>query len=288
MTILTRATAWVVERSDGVRLGFTDHDRALAVDGVACEATTGLQGSEARTALGLGADAQDVEGAFSSDAIREADVVAGRFDGARVHVWNVDWRTGDARMERTAVLGEVTHESVGGGIDGEGRFRAELRGLSSLLDQSVMRRFNRRCDADLGDARCGVNLAAVSVTVAQVIDATTLRLAGLGDHPDDHFAHGRLLMRSGANEGVGVEIVASRGAEVSLWQALPLDVAPGDAGEATAGCDKTFTTCRGKFANHLNFRGFPHMSGEGALLYAAPGTDGVVHDGSPLVRFLDD
>ena len=284
MTILTQATAWVVERADGVRLGFTDHDRALSVDGVVCEAASGLSGSEARTALGFGADAQDVEGAFASDAIRESDVVAGHFDGARVHVWRVDWRTGDARLERTAVLGEVSRE----GTDGQGRFRAELRGLSSLLDQSVSRRFNRRCDADLGDRRCGASLVPVSTTVAQAIDAVTLRLSDLGDHPDDHFAHGRLLMRSGENKGVSVEVAASLGAEVSLWQALPLAVAAGDAVEVAAGCDKTFATCRAKFDNHLNFRGFPHMPGDGALTYAAPNTDGVVHDGSPLVELFDD
>lgn len=275
MTVLTVATAWIVERADGVRLGLTDHDRPLAVDGVTCEAAAGLDATEARTALGLGADAQDVEGAFSSVSIREADVMAGRYDGARVHVWRVDWRTGEARLQRTAVLGEVMQE--------DGRFRAELRGLSSLLDQSVMRRFTRRCDADLGDARCGVRLVPEAAGVAQVVDAVTLRLSGLADRADDHFAHGRLSVRSGQNEGLSVEIAASRGAEVSLWQALPLPVAAGDAVEVTAGCDKTFATCRERFANHLNFRGFPHMPGDEALTYAAPGASGEVSfDGLPF------
>ena len=273
MTVLRRATAWIVERADGARLGFTDHDRPLDVDGTPCEAASGLDGSEARAALGLGADAQDVEGAFTSEAISEADVVAGRFDGARVHVWSVDWRTGEARLRRTAVLGEIAGE--------DGRFRAELRGLSSLLDQSVMRRFGRRCDADLGDARCGVALVPVVATVTEVIDAVTLRLDAPGDGDDDRFAHGRLRVRSGENRGLSVEIAASRGGEVSLWQALPLALAVGDSVEVSEGCDKTFETCHARFGNHLNFRGFPHMPGDDALTYAA---GDVVHDGSPLVE----
>ena len=32
-----------------------------------------------------------------------------------------------------------------------------------------------------------------------------------------------------------------------------------------AGCDKRFETCRTKFANRLNFRGFPHMPGNDAI-----------------------
>lgn len=277
--ILTLCTAWIVARADGVRLGFTDHDDALTVDGVACEPASGWSGSEARTALGLGADAQDVDGALASDAIRESDVVAGRFDGARVHVWRVDWRTGRAHHERTAVMGEIVAEHAGEAAPG--RFRAELRGLASLLDQSVMRRFDRRCDADLGDHRCGVALVPEDATVAEVIDAVTLRLSGLADVADDRYAHGRLLVRSGENDGVAVEIAASRGDVVDLWQALPLPVAPGDRVAVTPGCDLTFATCRDRFRNHLNFRGYPHMPGEGALGYAAG--DGV-HDGAPLVE----
>lgn len=38
----------------------------------------------------------------------------------------------------------------------------------------------------------------------------------------------------------------------------------------TAGCDKTFATCKARFANHLNFRAFPHVLGtDFAYSYAA-------------------
>ena len=51
-------------------------------------------------------------------------------------------------------------------------------------------------------------------------------------------------------------------------------MAAGDQVQVTAGCDKSFVICRGKFANGENFRGFPHM----------PGNDFVVsipHAGDP-------
>lgn len=35
---------------------------------------------------------------------------------------------------------------------------------------------------------------------------------------------------------------------------------------AQAGCDKRFTTCRNKFGNGVNFRGFPHLPGNDFII----------------------
>ena len=56
---------------------------------------------------------------------------------------------------------------------------------------------------------------------------------------------------------------------------------PGDTFDITAGCDKSFATCKAKFANALNFRGFPHLPGNDSA-YAYVNQDGEF-DGSPLV-----
>ena len=57
--------------ADGRVLGFTDHDRALTVDGTACKPASGFTATEARDTLGLANDTVDVEGALSSDMILE-------------------------------------------------------------------------------------------------------------------------------------------------------------------------------------------------------------------------
>ena len=49
-----------------------------------------------------------------------------------------------------------------------------------------------------------------------------------------------------------------------------------------AGCDKRAGTCRGKFDNFLNFRGFPHIPGDDWV--TAYPKDGAVHDGASLER----
>ena len=38
-------------------------------------------------------------------------------------------------------------------------------------------------------------------------------------------------------------------------------LAAGQTFTITAGCDKHLDTCKAKFANTVNFRGFPHMPG---------------------------
>jgi uncharacterized phage protein (TIGR02218 family) len=53
---------------------------------------------------------------------------------------------------------------------------------------------------------------------------------------------------------------------VELWQALGIAPAPGDMVRIEAGCDKREDTCRLKFANFVNFQGFPHIPGEDWLM----------------------
>jgi uncharacterized phage protein (TIGR02218 family) len=48
---------------------------------------------------------------------------------------------------------------------------------------------------------------------------------------------------------------------LELWQAMAEDADAGGAFTITAGCDKHFKTCKAKFDNSENFRGFPHVPG---------------------------
>ena len=71
----------------------------------------------------------------------------------------------------------------------------------------------------------------------------------------------------------------SRGTdEFDLWQRAPQAIKVGDTFRVTAGCDKTHATCRKKFANAVNFRGFPHMPGNDFIIrmpqQGEPGDDG--------------
>lgn len=281
--ITTLCFCWRVTRRDGVTMGFTEHDHDLSFGGTTYLAASGFAASAGEVEAGLAAPTGEVAGGFSSAAISEADLAAGRYDGARVEVFRVNWQAPDQHLLlRVQEIGEVTREA--------GQFTAELRGFAHRLSQEQGRIYNRRCDATLGDARCGLDLMAsgrhASGTVLAVADAGRIVVSGLEAFADGYFRFGRLRFLAGAAAGsvadVENNVAATTGSDVALW--LPLAVLPGigDAVEITIGCDKAFATCRDRFANQRNFRGFPHMPGTDFAYSYADGTS--LHDGSPIHR----
>lgn len=280
----TLATCWTLTRRDGVRLGFTDHDRPITLDGVVHEAASGLGSSEDVAAAGLSVGGAEVSGALASAAIAEADIAAGLYDGARVTVTRVDWRDpAEHVVLRIATIGEI--------VERDGAFRAELRGLAAELDQPRGRLYGHRCDAALGDARCGIDLAAAgwrgTGTVVAASSLRSLTASGLAAFAAGLFDRGRLVFTGGANAGRAVEVkfhdLAAGLARFELWQPMAAPIAAGDGFTVTAGCDKRFATCRDRFGNALNFRGFPHIPGNDFVL-AHPGRSRLPNDGKALVR----
>ena len=57
----TLCHAWIVVRTDGARMGFTDHDRDLEVDGVVCAAGSGWTQGAMDASAGLGAGSLAVQ-----------------------------------------------------------------------------------------------------------------------------------------------------------------------------------------------------------------------------------
>jgi uncharacterized phage protein (TIGR02218 family) len=148
-------------------------------------------------------------------------------------------------------------------------FTAEVRGLAHYLQQPKGRLYQFTCDADVGDGRCAVDLDLPAYrgegTIAAVLSERRFRASGLDAFADQWFARGLLRFTSGAADGQAVEVKAhgTSGGIVTLelWAGVrgPLEV--GQTFVVTAGCDKHLATCKAKFANAANFRGFPHMPG---------------------------
>jgi len=259
--VTTHAHVWRFTRRDAAQFVFTDHDRPLAFDTLTCEPMAGLRAGVIEKSLGLGVDTASVAGVLNSEAITEADIARGTWDGARVDLYRVDWRDADVRVHLFAgIIGEVRRGTLA--------FEAELRGLQAPLNVPVGRVFSRFCDADLGDSRCGLDLAAPyrgEGLVSVVRGAAAFQASGLEAFAPGWFARGRLNW-----DGGGVSEIAAHGFEgeaavLELLEAPGFAIAPGMGFVVLAGCDKRFETCRTKFANSANFRGFPHMPGNDAV-----------------------
>lgn len=280
--VTTVCHCWRLTRKDGQVTGYTDHDRVLTVDGSGFEPESGFSASEARDSLGLSVDTVDVEGALSSDRISDTDIAAGLYDGARVETFLVNWRAPEQfALIRTATIGKIVRRDDG--------FVAELESLARALDQQNGRYVTRLCDAELGDARCtflldqpGFSGAGVVVSIGP---ADTIGVSGLDGFAPAWFARGVLTWTTGTRTGRNERIVDHRvdGSVVSivLQSSVGPEIAAGDSFSIVAGCDKSFATCKAKFGNALNFRGFPHLPGnDTAYGYVA---DGGNFDGGPVV-----
>lgn len=260
----TVARCWLVTRTDGTRLGFTDHDRDLEFDGFTFRADTGLSARALSQATGLSVDNSEAMGALSDAAISETDIAAGRYDGAEVVSWLVNWTDVSARRVMfRGHIGEVRR--------GAGAFHAELRGLTEALNRPVGRVYQKPCSAVLGDASCGFDLATPGYVhegpVHRVEEGRAFLLGALSAFEPGWFQRGRLEVLGGRAAGLSGPIKrdgfrADGQRAIELWE--PMRVAPyeGDPVRLVAGCDKRLDTCRFKFGNLLNFQGFPDIPEE--------------------------
>lgn len=192
--------AWVLTRADGVRLGFTDHDRDLEVEGVVCRAASGWTAGAAESEVGLGSGAASVAGGLDDEAISDADVEAGLFDASAVELWRVDWAEPELRVRLwVGTLASIRRE--GGG------FVAELAGPMAALERVVGRTYGRECDAVLGDGRCRVDVGAFPGRACDKRFATCVGVFGNGlnfqgfpDVPGDDFLTA-VPVEAGRNDG---------------------------------------------------------------------------------------
>ena len=273
----TFCQCWRLARHDGVVMGFTDHDRDLVFNGVTFRANTGLSASQLESGVGLASGIAEAAGALTDDDISEGDLLNGLYDGASVETWLVDWtNVEDRALLDVATIGEVRR--------GEHAFSAELRSGAHVFDQQQGRSFQRGCTANLGDARCGVDLQDAAYRATGVVAGFAggvLTLDLPASFPGGFFTGGALTVTSGANAGAMLTIKSHRQenlrATTTFWTPPGSAVASGDNVTLTAGCDKSPSTCQKKFANIVNFRGFPHM----------PGNDRVIAYPSSLARALD-
>jgi uncharacterized phage protein (TIGR02218 family) len=259
--VTTLATCWEIIRSDAAVYRFTDHDMDVVVEDEIYAAKSGITPTAISSQMGLSVDNLELDGMISADGLLEEDILTGKFDHASVRIFMVNYEspTDGLLPLKSGRLGEVTLQGA--------MFVAEIRGLTAELQQHIGEVYTKTCRAKLGDGRCGVNLAAFTVT--GTVTSVTSGYA-FGDtartQPGDYFSYGLLTFTSGANAWLSMEIREYSVGAFTLFLPMPHAIAVGDTYTAIAGCDKNFSTCIGRFNNALNFRGEPHVPGTDKIL----------------------
>ena len=261
--LTTTCRCWALKRVDGTLMGFTDHDGDLSFEGIEFKAESGLSALALQQSTGLSVDNTEALGALSADVISEDDIEAGRYDGAEIRAWLVNWQDVSARqLQFRGTIGDLRRT--------DGAFEAELRGLTEALNRPLGRVCQKPCSAVLGDANCQFDLSAIGYQSERSVEAVEERrifkFAGLPGFDESWFQFGRLVMTSGAAKGLIVLIKRDRIEDgerfIDLWHPFRTEIAPGDTLRLEAGCDKRMATCSQKFDNLLNFHGFPDIPGD--------------------------
>lgn len=257
--LVTLAFCWRLERRDGVAIGLTSHDRDLVVAGFPYRAAPGLVPSAIRRGIGLDVESMDLQGALSSDAIRDEDLRAGRWDGAGLWLHLTEW-TDPGRLWLELMRGEL------GTVEQRGEsFSVELRGPHAVLQAPVAPETSPGCRARLGDRACRIDLALRQrrIAVAGVTD-DAVEVDG-GGLVAGHYAFGSLRWLDGDNCGLAHGVVDNDAGSLILSDPPAFAVRPGARALLTEGCDRRIATCRDRFGNAINFRGEPYLPGSDLL-----------------------
>lgn len=259
----TLCTVWKITRKDGKVYAFTDHDRDMTISGETYLAAGGYSASAIKSDSAMSTDNLDVEGYLSSDLITEADLSNGLWDFAAVKIGCADWKApaNGIDWQRTGWLGEVT-------ITGQA-YKAELRGIMQAMQQKIGRTYTPLCDAQLGDSRCKVSLAAYTVTgtVESTPDRMTVNDSARTEAAG-YFAYGMLTFTSGPNAGVSREVLTSAVGVITLAYPFSYPISAGETYSLSRGCVKTKACCKDTYNNVVNFRGFAEIPGNNAIISA--------------------
>lgn len=248
------ATFWRIQRPDGVAIALTSHDRDLWFNGMLHCSSPGMVPSAVRRSSDLSSDSAEVQGALTHDSISAADLVSGRFDGARIEIGVVDWETLESAVLYRGFMGSIAEEAGG--------FQAELESVKAALEADVVPRTSPTCRAQFCGLGCTLNpskfthegrLSAVDLESNMVSFTTAI--------PAEKFEFGSLRWIDGPHAGLSMEIKSAQASWLILDVSLDPELKPGSRALLREGCDHTLATCRDRFNNAINFRGEPFLPG---------------------------
>lgn len=266
-TAFLMADLYTITLVGGAVLRWTNVDSTLIVSGNTFN--VGPLISRGSTRLQAGIEVDSLRVTLSADAsvmINGVPLVAfaaaGGLDGARLQLERVFMPApGDTSAGTILLFGGRVSDVVCK------RFEVELEAKSDteLLDVQMPRiLYQPACANTLYDSPCALARAAWVINgTAQGVLAGNATVVHALAQATGYFDLGVMTFTSGANNGVSrtvksyVNAIGNKG--ITTVRPWPGVVSAGDTFQIVPGCDKTQATCKNKFNNLANFRGFPYV-----------------------------
>lgn len=273
--VSTLCRCYLLTRSDGVQIGFTDHDRDIVIEGITYTASVSFNPSNVSYTNNLSSDNLTLNGVLSLENINDFDILSGKYDDAKINIFIIDWENIPTSLTAqplqylpllaNARIGKIEKDNI--------RFIADVTGRSYYLNQKIGDLTSRTCRHNLGDTKCGVNLASYTraYTISSIADRS-ITVTDMGNPPvqaNNYYANGLIVMTSGINLGRQLEVSGyqlgtgnpATSATFVLYEPPFISLSIGDTFNAIAGCSKDLNTCSSKFGNVINFGGEPFVPG---------------------------
>lgn len=261
--------------NSGIVNYFTDFDTDITWNNQVWSAQ-GLrfEGLQRKLSIGVSVDEQEVKiWAKPTDqlfgSLFLSNAMVGLLDGAQIVRYRAVWKfvTGNVAADIqneplgcwtlfTGYMGEIVK-------GGPSHIQFKVRSALTKLNVNMPRNYYQPgCNWTLFDGGCTLNKSSFGfVGTVQTANNLVINPVGgvvptIGADNIPYFGLGSLLFTSGVNSGLSV--VIGNNDAVSLTLSAPLINAPqaGDTFIMYPGCSKAFETCRAKFGNGNNFRGF--------------------------------
>lgn len=149
-----------IERTDGFIICLTDLDKDIIVNDVLLGlgsdnqtyiASAGYTPTNMQSTSDNAVNNIDIEGILSSVGVQREDIIGGRYDFAKLHIFILDYISGEViKRLSSGHWGEATIK--------DNSYVAEFRSLSQQLQQTIGRTYNPECDEQLGGNRCTIAL----------------------------------------------------------------------------------------------------------------------------------
>lgn len=222
------------------------------------ESASGMEAIAIQSSAGFDVDDGQLIALNKGQMFTEADILAGRWYGARFRIFIYRWDVAsptiadDVEVLKVGTFGEIQIDPL--------TLKVELHCLKRRLQQSVGMVSQPTCRARFGDELCRVDLTPYThtLTVTGVSDSRTFTCSG-ATQGADAFGNGRVTFTTGFNERLSATVETFAAGVFTLDAPLIYPIQVGDTLIAVEGCRKRFQEdCVVRYSNGVNFQGEPH------------------------------
>lgn len=225
------------------------------------ESASGMEAIAIQSSAGFDVDDGELIALNKGQMFTEADILAGRWRGARYRIFLYRWDVAaptianDVETLKVGTIGEIQTDPV--------TIKVELHCLKRRMQQSEGIVSQPTCRARFGsqgDGACNVDPAPYThaFTVTAVASNRQFTCSGAGQ-PADAFGNGLVTFNTGLNHDLSMTVETFESGVFTLSAPMIYAIQVGDTLTAVEGCRKRFPEdCVARYANGVNFQGEPH------------------------------